>query len=874
MAETARVLPLVRAGEGPRRASVLGAFRLAGAGGADSTPRAKKTRALLAYVLLAPGPVPRERLAALFWGDRGEDQAKASLRQALYELRDLTAGPEPLLLVRREDVARGAGAVDLDVDRLAAWAQAGEVGHLSAALEAADLTLLADLDGAGADFDDWLAAERTRWRDRIAALTVCAGEAALAEGRSAEARRLSDALERADPLNEPAVRLGLAADRAAGDLAALHRRYRRFAEHLRRDLGAEPAPETQALLQAGPATPAAEPTAQAAASPTLARRRLWTWLSVAAAVLVVALVAGWSWSRLGAPPASPSIAVLPFEAQGQGAYFGSGVSEAVADLLARDRELRVVGSASARQFAAGEILPTARRLGVSHVLVGEARSSQGRMSLSARLVRARDGREVWVRRYDRPAEDVFAVQSDIAAAVAAELGASLAPRRNPHLATRPEVYDRYLQARGLARERRTAPLAEARRLLSEAVRLDPDYAPAHAELAQVVMLLADHPTSYGDIPIPQAQAEARRHARRALELAPELGDAYAAYGLMSLSDGQSLPFYQRAVALEPQRADFHRWLAQALSAMGREQDALVEYQRAAALDPLHWLSVDHLVGQLDFLGRGAEAQAVVERFARVSSDPHGVARVRGSLAKRQGRLADYLRLSEAAARRWPSERTLRSDVAHAWAMLGEDARAIRALAPQDEVGRLSLSGDMAGLAAHARRLGRSFWDVSPGYWGFAEGLVRGGEGALLLQLYDAEFEDLDDFWRRASPKALSAGPALIAAFTDAGRREEADALAARILRRLEQDVAAGMDPAHAAYDRATLLALSGREEEAVRELAAAVRGDWANTFWVPVRLSDRLAFRGLAAHPRLAQIQTELDARVNRERRLLGLPPL
>lgn len=875
MAETARVLPLVRAEEGGHRANVLGPFRLSRPGGADRTPRARKSRALLAYLLLTPGPVSRERLAALFWGDRGEDQAKASLRQALYELRELSSGPDPLLIVRRDEVSVRPGACSLDVERMTAAARTGDIGQVSATLDNGDLTLLADLDGAGRDFDDWLSVQRTRWRDRLATAAVDAGEAALAAGRPvAEVRRLADALERADPLSEPAVRLGLRADRAAGDLAALHRRYRRFAEQLSRELDAEPAGETQALLQveAAPPPPTGKDAPTASPAPPAARRRR-PWLVALAALAVLAIVAAWIVMRPAPPSASPTLAVLPFD--GADGVLGAGVSEAVQTRLAANPELRVVGGASARLLAAREDLaPAARRLGVGHVLEGSARTADGRLLATARLVRVRDGRAVWSGRYERPAEDVFAVQNEIAAAVAQQLGVRVAPANNRHLVTRPEVYDRYLQARGLARERRTAPLQEARRLLLEAAALDPDYAPAFASLAQVTMLLSNHPTSYGETPIPEAQAEARRYARRALELAPELSEAYAAYGLISLSDAQALPFYRRAAALEPQRADYHRWVAQSLSAVGREAEALEAYRRAAALDPLHWLTIDHLVGQLSFLGRHEEAAATFERYARISNDAHGVARVRMSLARQQGRLADHVRLAEAAVRRWPAERTLAATLAQAWSALGETGRAVAALGPDQTIARLSLSGDAEGLAREARRLGRDFWQHEPGYWGFAEGLAAGGHGALLLELYDAEFESVEDFYGRAPSKALPAGPALIAAMVEAGRRDEADALAALMLRRLDADVSAGLDPAHAGYERAAVLALTGRRDAAVAELARSVRGGWASLAWTPTRLADRLAFRGLRGHSGMAPVQADLTRRINGERAKLGLPPL
>jgi hypothetical protein len=175
----------------------------------------------------------------------------------------------------------------------------------------------------------------------------------------------------------------------------------------------------------------------------------------------------------------------------------------------------------------------------------------------------------------------------------------------------------------------------------------------------------------------------------------------------------------------------------------------------------------------------------------------------------------------------------------------------------------------------ARRLGPAFWQTEPGYWAFGEGLVRGGEGRLLLQLFDAEFANVEDFNTRAPQKSLAAGPALIAALTEAGRTAEAQRLAASMLRRLDVDERAGMTAAHVAYDRASVLALTGRRDEALSQLAFAARSNWIDMSWAPVRrLEDRVAFRGLRGDPRLASVQAVLDGQVNRQRALLGLPPL
>lgn len=865
MAETARVVPL-RAETTPHQAKVLGGFRLTRPGGVDATPRARKTRALLAFLLVTRQAWPRERLASLLWSDRADEQAKASLRQALYELRDLTSGPDPLLLVKRDEVAARPDAFTLDQDIVIQLARSGDVAGLSAALDRVQLDLLAGLEGVGGDFDDWLDRERFQAREKLIVVAVEAGEAALAARRPAEARRLADALEGLDPLNEPVARLGLAADRAVGDLSALRRRYDRFARRLTDELDAEPAPETRALLR-GPRPPERAGAANHDAPITESRRRLLPWLAAVAAVMLIAVLGALAWTRGAAPAPVNSLAVLPFDTprgQVSDAYFGAGVSEAVLDLLARDRELKVVGSDTARIFgSAADPLATARGLGLGYVLQGEAATAGDRLAISARLVRARDGRVVWNGRYQRASEDVFAVQNEIAAAVAQQVGARISPARNPHLTTRPEVYDRYLQARSLVRERRTPALREARRLLQEAVAQDPDYAPAFAALSQVTMLLADHPTSYGDIPIPQAQAEARRHARRALELVPDLGEAFAAYGLISLSDSQALPFYARAVALEPQRPEYHRWLAQAYSSVGREADALAEYRRSAALDPLLWISVDHLMGQLNYLGREAEAAAVADRYLRLADDPQGLARIRASLAAHQGRLADDVRILQAANRQWPGERTLAVELAKIWTVLGEPARAIQSLPPGERVGRLALAGDAEGLAAEARRLGSAFWPAEPGYWAFADELVRGGHGGVLVRLYDAEFVRAGDFLERACGKDLSVGPPMLAALIGAGRRTEADDLARQLLARLDAVARDGVAAGKIAQLRAQIYALTGRRDAALEQLALAVRQDWVNVAWIPARLADRPAFASLRGDPRLAAVQAELDTRIN-----------
>lgn len=875
MPDSAEALTSARAEARPRVA-VLGRFTVSGADGRDLTPRSRKARALAAYVLLAGEPVGRERLKTLLWGDRGEEQAAASLRQSLYELRDLTGGATPVLTVSRDHVAPGGGEA-CDLALLAAAAASGDIATLTAAL-GPDVTLLSGLDGVSPDFDEWLAGERVRLRDRIVAAAVDAGTTARDPG---EVRRLADALERIDPLNEPVARMGIAADHQAGDLASLHRRYRRFQTRLKDELGAQPAEETRRLFEAltGPATAgAATPEAAPVPQPAPAVRRR-PWIVLVLGLAIAAAIAAAVLLQPKPPGAAPSVAVLPFTEvapRGEDAYFAAGVSEEVRDLLARDAKLRIVGSRSARLFGAEpDPLKAARRLAVDYVVEGDVRASGEQMSITARLVRVTDGKALWSRRYDRPVEDVFAVQSEIAAAVAQHFATRLAPRDNPHLVTRPEVYDRYLEARSLMRERREPALTEAQRLLKEAIALDPGYAPAFASLSEVTMLLTDHPTSYGALPFAPAKAEARRYAKRALELAPDLGDAYAAYGLLSLSDTDSLPFYERAVALDPQRSEYHRWLAQSLLSWGRYRDALVEYRRAAALEPLWSPSTEHLASQLSYMGRKDEAAQIVERFARISTDVRGVNRLRMRVLSDRDEMAAWIQMADQAVKASPSDRQARVELANGLAVIGENRRAAEVLPPVERAGRLALTGDGPGLAAEAMRLGVTIWDREPSYWDFAGSLVEHGHGRLLLQLYDARFHGPEEFARSEGLIATDAAPAVIAAMLEARRDQEAQALAALMQRRLDSDVREGVPPDHVAYGRATLLALTGQKAAALDQLELAAASSWSLISGLPYRrLGERLALRSLAGDARLQLLDAKLDRQINAQRALLKLPPL
>ena len=300
----------------------------------DATPRGRKARAILAYLAAHAGAkVPRERITELLWGDRGEAQARASLRQALLEIRRATPGTRELVRtdrghvwIERADIDF-AGVVDLGAD---------------------DSRLFEDLDHVTREFDDWLRVERGRQSEsRINALRIEAGEL-IAAGKAAAALPLIQAMERIDPFDEEALRLAMKADFDAGHAAAIEQRFRTTARRLREELGVEPSAESRSLhdlllarLRGDPQEAKGLPKAVADRSapavprprPELPARpfgfRLWLALAIAA-ILILAFLLLWASGRFDRAIAAPPnrTAVLPFRGPGVDPSLGGGISEA------------------------------------------------------------------------------------------------------------------------------------------------------------------------------------------------------------------------------------------------------------------------------------------------------------------------------------------------------------------------------------------------------------------------------------------------------------------------------------------------------------------------------------------------------------------
>ncbi|MBB3764093.1 AfsR/SARP family transcriptional regulator [Sphingomicrobium lutaoense] len=215
---------------------LIGSFRLTDLHHqSDATPGSRKACAVLAYLASRPGEtIARERLAGLLWGDRAEPQARASLRQAIFDIRrasDREAAP----------IVADRFHVRLDQHNV-------RMGGLHDAERAdSEWQPFEDLDGISPEFDDWLSYERMRIRDMVVAAAVRELRGALSAGLGGRMVALVRRLQRLEPLNEEFVRYAMLAHYQAGQSAQVERDYRDYCARLERELAVSPSGATRQL---------------------------------------------------------------------------------------------------------------------------------------------------------------------------------------------------------------------------------------------------------------------------------------------------------------------------------------------------------------------------------------------------------------------------------------------------------------------------------------------------------------------------------------------------------------------------------------------------------------------------------------------------
>jgi TolB-like protein len=376
------------------------------------------------------------------------------------------------------------------------------------------------------------------------------------------------------------------------------------------------------------------PRAPAAEKQRPSRGLMWAAIGVAAAaVVVVAALVVSRRSPAGPAAARPeaaaqavdpkSIAVLPFENMSedkQNAFFADGVHEDVLTNLSFIRDLHLVSRTSVMRYrgTTKSIKEIGQELGVAYVLEGSVRRQGNKVRVTGQLINARTDEHVWAKAYDRDVTDIFAIQGELAQAIADALQAVLSPEAKVLLARRPTensaAYDDYLKAR---QARFYSLQMEARRtaipLLEDAVRLDPNFAPAWADLASLRGLV------YFNYEHTDRQLGAAKEAiDTAVRLAPDdpaviegLGDYYY-YGYRDY--GRATEQYMRLALMRPNDPVMYYSLGLIQRRQGRVADALPNFRKALKLDPTNSSYIGTIAESLAAVHLYDEAQAVLQRF--------------------------------------------------------------------------------------------------------------------------------------------------------------------------------------------------------------------------------------------------------------------
>jgi adenylate cyclase len=307
-----------------------------------------------------------------------------------------------------------------------------------------------------------------------------------------------------------------------------------------------------------------------------------------------------------------SIAVLPFTDMSPDhdqEHFGDGVAEEVLNVLTRIPDLRVAARTSSFSYKdkGSSIREIGRELGVATVLEGSVRKSGNRLRITAQLTEAPSGFHLWSETYERELEDIFAIQDEIARAIADTLRLTLLGEQDKPLVRtgteNSEAYDLYLKGRHCWIRRYKLGLQTALEYFEKAIERDPDYALPFTGIADVHTILA----IYGLLDSAEAQGIAEKAAERAITLDPDLPEAYFSMGLIQHcfhsdwvnADGS----LRRAIELNPVFAAAHAWRGMGLVNVGARADEGFEYaRRACALDP-HSPYIWGIAGLANLMGR-------------------------------------------------------------------------------------------------------------------------------------------------------------------------------------------------------------------------------------------------------------------------------
>ena len=556
------------------------------------------------------------------------------------------------------------------------------------------------------------------------------------------------------------------------------------------------------------------------------RLQLHRWGLAAAFGLVLAAFALFLFLARAGEERKPVVAVLPFRAVAtQDASLVAGIWEDTRTAIGRNPQLVVLGPNTAEQLA--EKGEGAARKAADYLLEGSVRTAGDKIRVSADLVRTRDGEQVWSQDFDRNLDDVFALQSEIASQIEGRIRGRLAEKGGvmpEHIATSGDVYALYSDARTKLRKRDYSDeAAEARQQLLQVVKLDPNFAPGWAALAEADQITPPSRKNW------DTTVHAEEWARRAIDLAPNLAAAHAALAFaLNLKGPVATAELERAHQLDPSDFEVVTWLGNMRSDVGDKKGAVEYYTRAVEIEPLFWPAVLNKYSTLKDLGDQKGIADLIADEKRLGADYFETA-IAVDQAYSSGDLARGINLSLAywATGKKEGRTAVGINLDGALLKVGFIEEAY-ALGRGPSFRELLWKNDPKGLdiiESHGMPA-RTFFTLMPLTENASRVYVLNGRSDELARKYLSLKVSVEDFSKLGDDPThfLYSAPIIAVALQKSGHAREAADLLAYAEQQAKEGLKAGTPESSILLAR--VYAAQGRKEEALPLLTSAVNRGW------------------------------------------------
>lgn len=572
-----------------------------------------------------------------------------------------------------------------------------------------------------------------------------------------------------------------------------------------------------------------------------------------------------------------SIAVLPFadlsEDSSQG-YFSDGIAEEILNVLAKVNGLHVAARTSSFAFRKPDkdIREIGRLLNVGTILEGSIRKSGDRIRLTAQLINVEDGYHIWSNSYDRKLDDVFAIQDEVASAIATALVDSFAGlQQKPASRTRDlAAFEAYRTGRLHWWRRSPDELHQAITLFAKALEHDPAFAPAYAAMADSWLLLS----MYGNLTNLKATERAMPMIEKALEIDPESAEAFAALGLARMQIGQkdaAESALRQSIKLDDDYVPAYLWLGGLLGKSGRLPEQSQILQQAMVIDPLNELLAINVAGNLTRQGNYQAGKELLQSLVSLRPDSAALLRIMADHAINSGDLVQGWRYASRSYDLEPDSPVVIQTLAGAWASVGVTDKAESLL-----LDGLEIAGNNSGLQSNyffllleqgrlekaESLLTKQYGDSIEGlpeqlqqYYYYQKGmisLVAGDTAAARGFFENAIRDEFDQSW---NGKQVMYATILSALHYKAGNTELAEQRLVSAERSVRRARINGVDDADIYYTESSIYALRGKSEAALDSLQMAYERGFR---WVwMLEFDSRL--ESLHTEPQFAEIKQQIE---------------